>query len=137
MSETTAAQMGIARQTRSTVMRSGTALGSRGVAPARLLASCRAYGPGHQIHWLQKEQASAADAVEVDSLTINGHDLELSLADGRTLWWRHHDPAGVARARQECPDGLLAHVSMTTLQVGDTWFNCADAAWPWEPCSRR
>ncbi|MGH3510440.1 MAG: hypothetical protein ACRDPI_09460 [Nocardioidaceae bacterium] len=115
----------------------GTALGSRGAAPARLLASCRSYGPGHQIHWLQKEHAIACEGDVVSALRINGSDLELELSDGRTLWWRHHDPSGVADALEANPDELLAHVALTTLQLGDRWFSCADAAWPWEDCSRR
>jgi len=104
--------------------------------PARLLATCRSYAPGHQIHWLRKEEAAVGDGVSADSLSIVGVDIDLHLADGRTLYWRHHDPGLIARADEVRPGELCVHVETTTLHVGEEWFSCADAAWPWESCSR-
>jgi hypothetical protein len=97
---------------------------------------CRSTLPGHQMHWLAREQAAHTPAIPVMQLEAHGIDLRLTLEDGRTLFWRHHAPARIAAAVDARLGGVVAYVQHTTLRIGPAWFNCAEAGWPWQECRR-
>ncbi|QNN52424.1 hypothetical protein [Nocardioides mesophilus] len=96
------------------------------------LLVCESYDPGHQMHYIQQGQALRSPSVRAERLLVDGERVELTLASGELLAWRHHDPERLRSVLGLFPSSRVVYRQFHALRIGPYWFNCATDAF--RPC---
>jgi hypothetical protein len=95
---------------------------------------CDLYAPGHQIHYKHQGQAVRSPSHSVREMLVDGTHLHLTLHDGSTIHWRHHDPERLTRIAELLPRKGVIYPEFHALRIGPYWFNCATESDDWQDC---
>jgi hypothetical protein len=102
--------------------------------PPRGATTCDLYAPGHQMHYRHQGDAVHSPSRSARDVLVDGTHVQLTMDDGTTLHWRHHDPERLIRISEMLRGKAVIYPEFHAMRIGPYWFNCATESDDWQDC---